>query len=439
MATSVLPEKRPLRINFPPSYDLCLSSRFPHPHAPDVTALNAASQHITSIMTIQKITQWDDLEPYRARWDQLAGDCVFRSWDWLSTWWQHYRANQELFVLLVFSEGSLSANDLPNCQPSTNCLASATDEKELVAILPCYLETHFARGQVLRLLGDGEVCSDYLDLLAEPGSLQATAEALANYLCDHAHAWDTTDFKAIGVETPGLVELSHALDALDCQVTRTPNESCWVASLPDAWEAFLAMQSKSHRKQLRRAQRRVLESDETTWHLVETAEQLAVAWPILIDLHQRRRISLGEPGCFASQRWANFHHEVAQRLLGAGKLRLSWLEIAGQPVAAEYNFSGQQTTWSYQGGIDPDCVDTSPGQTLMIRTFQHAIQEGHQQFDLLRGDEPYKAHWRAKPQATFDIQIVPTRSAARLRWQALHCLQRAARLARQLTSLRLFC
>ena len=38
--------------------------------------------------------------------------------------------------------------------------------------------------------------------------------------------------------------------------------------------------------------------------------------------------------------------------------------------------------------------------------------------DFLRGDEPYKAHWRAKPQPSTDIRIVADRSAARLRHRA---------------------
>ena len=69
----------------------------------------------------------------------------------------------------------------------------------------------------------------------------------------------------------------------------------------------------------------------------------------------------------------------------------------------------------------------------MIRAFQTAMGEGHQQFDLLRGDEPYKAHWRALPQETFDLQIVPARNAARWRSRACNYLQRAVRLARQLS------
>jgi len=380
-------------------------------------------------MYVQRITHLANLQPYRGRWDELAGDCVFRSWAWQTTWWQHYGADQQLFVLLVF------ADDEAKCRPAATCSDAIVDAMNLVAVLPCYLASTFARGQVLRLLGDGEVCSDHLGLLANPAEAKLVAATLARYLCKNANDWDTTEFTAIDLDSFGLTQLSNELNSLGCHITRNPNQNRWSISLPEDWEAFLALQSKSHRKQLRRLERRVLDTDQAVWHMVQTASEFEVAWPILTDLHQRRRISLGEPGCFASRRWAAFHHDIASQLLGAGKLRLSWLEIAGPPVAAEYHFAGQHATWAYQGGVDPDRIDEEPGRLSMIRTFQQAIAEGHQQFDLLRGDEPYKAHWRAQPQEIFDIQIVPPRSAARWRWQACNYLQRAARLARQFTNL----
>ena len=78
----------------------------------------------------------------------------------------------------------------------------------------------------------------------------------------------------------------------------------------------------------------MLDTDQATWHLVETPSDFDIAWPILVDLHQRRRQSLGELGCFASPQWAAFDRDIAAQLLAAGQLRLSWLEAAGAPVFA---------------------------------------------------------------------------------------------------------
>ena len=37
-----------------------------------------------------------------------------------------------------------------------------------------------------------------------------------------------------------------------------------------------------------------------------------------------------------------------------GQLRLSWLDLDGSPIAAEYHFTDGATTFAYQGGVDPD-------------------------------------------------------------------------------------
>lgn len=387
-------------------------------------------------MNVLQIADIDSLQPYRERWDELAGDCVFRSWTWLTTWWKHYGAEQELFVLLVLDTASASScRDEPTCATTqTDKLLSANPEN-VIAILPCYLQNHMARGRVLRMLGDGEICSDYLDVLCRPEDSDVACEAVARFLWEHSEHWELIDFSAVPATSLGLHRLAQELVDRDCHLSLRENENCWSVELPPDWEAFLALQSKSHRKQLRRLEKRVLGESQTVWHPVATLDELKAAWPILIDLHQRRRNSLKEPGCFASPRWAAFHEEVSEQLLAEGKLRVSWLELSGQPVAAEYHFAGQQTTWAYQGGVDPDRIAEEPGRLSTILTIKQAIEAGHQHFDFLRGDEPYKAHWRATPQQTFDLQIVPARGSAKLRWQAYHYLQRAAQTARQLTSM----
>lgn len=368
-------------------------------------------------MHVLRVQQFDQLFPYREPWDDLANSCVFRSWDWLSTWWKHYdslRPAQSLNVLLVFDGEH-----------------TTSEPEQLLAILPCYLDTSLTRGKVLRLLGDGEVCSDHLGLLVDPDSAHCASAALADYFVQTWTDWDLVDLSTVDADDGALGHLSSALESRDCHVSRSSGPNSWSVELPSSWEEFLALQSKSHRKQIRRFEKRILNTGQGVWHLVQTQQDFDIAWTILVDLHQRRRISLGEPGCFASERWANFHRDVAQQLLQSGRLRLSWLELGGQPVAAEYHLADHQTTFAYQGGIDPSRLDEEPGQLSTICTIQHAIDEGHLAFDLLRGDEPYKAHWRASPRPTTNLQIVPPRNSSRWRFQAWNCLRSARKLTKE--------
>jgi CelD/BcsL family acetyltransferase involved in cellulose biosynthesis len=102
-------------------------------------------------------------------------------------------------------------------------------------------------------------------------------------------------------------------------------------------------------------------------------------------------------------------------MLQTGQLLIQVLDIDGIPAAAEYQFSGGRTLYAYQSGIDPERLGLSPGQVIMVAMVRWAIAYGYQAFDLMRGNEPYKAHWRAKPHDCLEIRIVPSRIAPQLR------------------------
>lgn len=382
-------------------------------------------------MFVQTINRLADLVPYQARWDELAGDCPFRSWLWLSTWWNHYGLTHKLQVLLVFADSPVAAT----CGIDNSCHSRLDAPDKLLAILPAYVEASRTQGKVLRLLGDGEVCSEHLDLLCEPRDIDQVCQALADHLTAHAEQWDSFKLTTLAEGQRKLDSLLSALTIQGCEINRRAGANCWSIPLPATWEEFLAMQSKSHRKQLRQLKSRVLESPRADWFEVQDFRDFDVAWEILIDLHQSRRQSLGEPGCFAAPTWANFHREVALELLAAGRLRLSILSLDSNPVAAEYHLALNDATYAYQGGIDPERSEDEPGQLSLILCIERAIKAGHTRFELLRGDEPYKAHWRAAPTPTSDVEVISPRTLARWRHYSWNSLRRAGRLVRQFTNL----
>ena len=350
------------------------------------------------------ITTYDTLpatSEFISQWNELANGNPLKSYQWLATWWKHYGrcdaskdTDRELFV--VVASGDTAGED------------SKAGAK---AILPCYVETSLLRGRVLRLLGDGEVCTDHSGLITNSDS---AAKLVATTLAERAD-WDAIHFESIDEQDHSTRAIFAELEQLGMQTSSSAAEHCWAIELPDEYEDFLACQSKSHRKQLRRAERRLADDGAIRWQLVRSASEFDDAWSILTDLHQRRRESLGEPGCFASPLWAAFHHDVAKQLLDANQLRLSILWHNNSPLAAEYHLAGAATTHAYQGGVEPDRLDHEPGRLSLICAIQHAISEGHTKFDLMRGNEPYKPHWRAKSQPTVDLIAVAPRALSRLR------------------------
>lgn len=339
-------------------------------------------------LQIQVMDRLEEVEALRAAWNRLDQGVVFRSLDWVTTWWQHYqRSRRERLHVVVVRD------------------VSRPIDSQVLAIAPWYAEATRARGTVLRWLGSGEVCSDHLTVLCDGEEQRRVAKCLASYLAE-ADAWNRLELDAIDDQDTMMQLVADELQDHDCRLMRRPEGQYWAIDLPATWDEFLAMQSKSHRKQLRRTDSRVLASGQATWHTVTNTEELNSAWPMFVELHQRRRNSLGERGCFASPRFASFHAAVAHKLLANDQLRLGWVEMDGEPLAVEYHFASPQTIYAYQAGLDPDRVDQNPGRLSCISAIKQAIEGGHKTFDLLRGDETYKAHWRAKPHQTYRLRVL---------------------------------
>lgn len=362
----------------------------------------------TRPMHVERIHTASQLASIAVDWNTLADTMPFHTWDWLGTWWKYYGSDadrdpltsRDLFVLAVYEDAKA---DVPN------------SSRNLIGIAPWCLEHSAIQGSVIRWLGHGEVCTDHLSLVCRPFDAHRVAGAVAGALTNEFTDWDRLDLDHVDAHDTTIAQLMSMLKENVSHIHQQTAGACWVLDLPETWEEYLASISKSHRKQLRQLERRVLDSERAVWHRVETKDDLHHAWDVLVDLHQRRRKTLGEPGCFASQTFHDFHREVVERLVERGALRMSWMELDGVPAAAEYHLAGDTITYAYQGGVDPDRLDDEPGRLSTILCLRHAIEEGHRQIDFLRGDEAYKAHWRATPRETHSYRVIPNRPLARLR------------------------
>lgn len=345
------------------------------------------------MLRTQLITTDPELAALESSWNDLSGGVPFRSWNWLATWWRHYG---------VFGRRTLH-------------VIAVSDDDVLIGVAPWYLEESIAKGNVIRALGDGQVCTDHVSLVCRPADAGRAATAVAECLAANQHQWDRMELTAVDAGDVPLGMLVRELESRDCLVAQQPAGNCWVLTLPASWDEFTRIISQSHRRQLRRCRETQIDSHRVRWHRVHAKDELEPAWNVLQDLHQRRRNGLGEPGCFASPTFCGFHREVVERLLAAGQLRMSWTELDGQPFTAEYHVAGPDTVYVYQSGMDTSRLHDSPGRLAYVLCIEQAITEGFRHFDFLRGDEPYKAHWRARPMPQWDYWVFPNRRTARLR------------------------
>ena len=361
-------------------------------------------------MQVALVTEIEELEKLAPEWRKIVKGHPFLGPDWLLAWWRHLGGAQW---------------DAAN-PPRLAVLTVTNEQGNLIALVPWYAEQSLLQGRTLKFLGSGSVCSDYLSVACHAGDENAALAAIAQWLIDHhgrndESGWDLIALEAVDLTDPSIVGLRTNLEERGAITSARPAGNCWRIALPGSWEEYLAQLSKTNRKRARRIDRNYLQSGRASLHRVLDAADLDYAYDLLVDLHTKRWKTRGEEGIFAEPGVDAFHREVTRRLLATGHLRLSWLEIDGEPAAAEYCVTDGSVVYSYQSGFDPALLSHEPGVMTVVATLKDIIECGYTGLDFLRGDEPYKLDWRPEQRPLHDVRILPGNLPGQLRqslWQA---------------------
>ena len=345
-------------------------------------------------LNITRVQRTSDLEVYRDAWRELAAGAPMRSPEWFLVWWKYYAApGDELCVLLFHEPGGL-----------------------LVGLAPLYTRRAGKRTTV-RLLGSGDASTNHTTWLAAAGWETLVSRGVAQFLLDSEPGWNALHLEWVDVDDLAINVTVACLLEKSCLVRKTPSGHCWKITLPATWDEYLKTLSKTHRKRCRKLQQQFFESGRVQVHRAESEADLRRGFEILLQLHAARWEEPAKPlGCFSDSRSRAFHETVARELLDRKQLLLIWLEFDGKPVAVEYQFIGRKTVYSYQAGMDPSVKEFSPGHLSIMASIQSAILQHCESFDLSRGDQPYKANWRAAPEACHDIRIWPDQLPGRIEY-----------------------
>ena len=316
----------------------------------------------------------DRLESLREEWMQLAeqGQNVFATWEFASTWWEHFGAGRRLLTV--------------GCRDS---------DGELFAILPLYLWRRRPL-RVMRFLAHG--AGDILGPVCRPERYEDAARALRRLL--EVAPWDWDVF--VGENLPGE---QHWPQRLGGQVIR--REGNPVLRAADGFEPFLGRRSSNFRSQVRRFERRLDRRYRVRYRLSDSTTLDAD----LDDLFRLHEAGLGARSAFGGRRTA-FHRTFAHRALERGWLRLWVLELNDRPVAAYYGFRFGDVESGYQLGHDPELRRESLGTVLIAHTIRSAFDDGIHEFALLRGHEPYKYRFATDDHGLDNVCVVRGPAAA---------------------------
>ena len=330
---------------------------------------------MSSELNTRVLTQPADLREIEVDWRDLCGRCVampFQQPEWLLSWVEAFSPHN-IRVVEVRSGGTL------------------------VGLAPLLIYPR-GRERVLALMGGG--VSDYLDLLVDPDREHEILIAIADVL-KKLNDWTTLDLTDLPA---GSVLRRTTLNRL-----AMPHDNCSALLLPKTREELLQHLSKRQRANLRHARSRI-QRDGGGLVEIATADTLPEFLDDLFRLHASRWSLSGQAGVLADEAVRAFHRQSAPGLLARGLLRLYRLRVGQLVVAVVYTLFESTTAFCYLQGYDPEFGHLSPGTHLLFSVMEDAIRSGMSKFDLLRGQEAYKRHWRPEKETTHRIQL--TRSEA---------------------------
>ncbi len=277
------------------------------------------------------------------------------SWQWQRLWWEAFAPEAQLELLLVHDG------------PTPN------------GIVP------LARyGERLRFACGSEV-SDFLDLIAPEHEAEQVVSSFVDWLA--AAGWPALELCCAEENSVMVRYLAPALQRAGRQVRLEKKDVSPFLMLPASWDDYLRQLSKKDRHELRRKKRHLDANGKANAYVISGS---AIEPDHIADFLALHRASTVDKAAFMNDQMEAYFRRLFVAFAGESCLRLYFMEIDGQRVAALLAFDSGNEILLYNSGYLPAFGRLSVGVLLKAFAIDEAIHAGRRKFDFLRGNERYK-------------------------------------------------
>lgn len=326
----------------------------------------------------QDVTVFDDL---KTEWNDVLGRAplnqIFYTWEWQSTWWDAYEPGEILVITCRDQNG------------------------KLVGIAPLFIADE-DQGRVVRIIGCVDV-TDYLDMIIDRNYLESVLDELAQFFARNREKFDILDLCNIPEKSPTLKYFPDYLQKHGFTAQTKQQEVCPVIELPDAWDSYLGQLDKKQRHEVRRKLRRFHGvQEEKGWYIVNGEHSLENE--ISCFMHLMASSDPEKAEFLLDEQHVKFFKNIVPLIHQRGWLQMTFLTVGEERVAGYINFVYDDRVLVYNSGLEPEGFgQLSPGIVLLAFNIQHAIEQGYDAYDFLRGDETYKYRMGGKDTRIYNI------------------------------------
>lgn len=221
---------------------------------------------------------------------------------------------------------------------------------------------------------------------ASPDTLASAAAALAR-----CRRWDWLQ----------LDRMPAAIAANFAAALRSHTRCCHLSApelqrfvpLRRPWPEICADMNPSLRKQAERQQLRLERLGPLHFEVHDSAATALPCFELCLRLEASGWKGQAGTAMLSQPAAAAFYRALVAELARARQLRLFLLRSGANAVAFDLCCLAHGALAGIKIGYDHGWGKYSPGHVLMLRTLQHAHQEGLDEYDFLGADEPRKAAW----------------------------------------------
>ena len=308
----------------------------------------------------------ENLSELWEEWGSLLDSCVqptvFQTPIWHQLWWDEFSGDAKLHLL------------------------AAREDGKLVGVAP-FMSCDDGR---LMFVGDEDLW-DYHKLVVDGSKSEEFYHALFSYLTEAE--WSTMDLRSLLETSSTYQKFVEMARASAYTVELIEEDVSPGVALPGDWNEYLAALSKKDRHELRRKMRRLETQTSFDYYSVSGAASTNGS---LDDFFALMRGSRQDKAMFLTSERERFFRRMASEMAKAGFLKLFFMEMDGERVAAALCFDIGNVRYLYNSGFNPEFGSLSVGLLLKAMCLRDAIESGMDYFDFLRGNERYKYDLGAK-------------------------------------------
>lgn len=250
--------------------------------------------------------------------------------------------------------------------------------------------------ELVELLGQGPLEPDHLDVVADPSDTDGIRRVVAG-----TAGWLRRPGSRV-ISLDGIADYAHLLDAVAGIGSTTSAKVAPFVPLPSEASEYLASRPGRVRSTITRSDKRMTKAG-VTFRRYDSASSPAGIEASLRDL---RRLHDGRWGDASgvTDGWASFESALRNGITAGDVIVHELVDAADTCIATEVEFVVGNRASFYQAGRDTDHEHRGSGSVLKWRVIQSLIADGCSEFDLLRGDEPYKTEWATDQRRLLNVR-----------------------------------